>query len=229
MLGSASRTCGGRRPRSTLIIRAGRDHQDPAPRSAVRHAPLNGFTTPAARRHRRHELHGARRRRHRFRVKNLSIGDRVRQPSRLACGNCMLCKEGSLLALRKTSTRSVDGEKLLGQSSCRHLRLLAHGRRLFRRTGGSRVRKRDVGPSRCPTALTGRAGAFLSDIFRRDTWPRTVRHPPRRQRSPVWGLTGPSGEVDQELRHVGCGRVIRHRPLPENGCGWPRPSRAEVI
>ena len=71
-------------------------------------------------------------------VQNLKVGDRVLVPFNIFCGTCFFCQRELYGNCHNTEPRSDRGR--------RHLRLLAHHRRLRRRPG--RVRARAVGRRR---------------------------------------------------------------------------------
>src|SRR3954468_6209764 len=51
-------------------------------------------------------------------VKNLKPGDRVVVPFTIACGNCLLCKEGLFSLCENSNPNAWMAEKMLGHAIC---------------------------------------------------------------------------------------------------------------
>ena len=67
-------------------------------------------------------------------VKNLEVGDRVVVPFTISCGECFFCRK-QLFSLCDTSNPNAEvARKAMGHSPAGLARLLAHARRIPRRT-----------------------------------------------------------------------------------------------
>src|SRR5688572_15814467 len=51
-------------------------------------------------------------------VKNLKPGDRIVVPFPIACGNCLLCKEGLFSLCENSNPNAFVAEKILGHAIC---------------------------------------------------------------------------------------------------------------
>ena len=149
-------------------------------------------------------------------VKKLKVGDRVVVPFPIACGVCGTCREELYLAVRELQPQRLDGREAVGPFARGHLRLLAHARRLRRRSGGVRARARSPtwGRSRCPSELTDEQVLFLSDIFPTGYMGAEMCDIKPGDVVAVWGA-GPVGPVRHRQRAAAGRRAgHRHRPLP---------------
>jgi threonine dehydrogenase-like Zn-dependent dehydrogenase len=99
-------------------------------------------------------------------VKNLKVGDRVVNPFPIACGKCLLCKEGLYSLCENSNPNAWMAEKLWGHSPCG---IFGYSHLLGGYAGGQaqfvRVPFADVGPIKVPEHLTDEQVLFLSDIF----------------------------------------------------------------
>jgi threonine dehydrogenase-like Zn-dependent dehydrogenase len=99
-------------------------------------------------------------------VKNLKVGDRVVNPFPIACGNCLLCKEGLFSLCENSNPNAWMAEKLWGHSPCG---IFGYSHMLGGYAGGqaqyARIPFADVGPIKVPDDLTDEQVLFLSDIF----------------------------------------------------------------
>jgi threonine dehydrogenase-like Zn-dependent dehydrogenase len=99
-------------------------------------------------------------------VKNLQVGDRVVVPFPIACGNCLLCKEGLFSLCENSNPNAWMAEKMWGHSPCG---IFGYSHLTGGYAGGqaeyARVPFADVGPIKIPSRLTDEQVLFLSDIF----------------------------------------------------------------
>jgi len=99
-------------------------------------------------------------------VKNLKVGDRVVNPFPIACGNCLLCKEGLFSLCENSNPNRWMAEKLWGHSPCG---IFGYSHMVGGYSGGQaeyvRIPYADVGPIRIPPELSDEQVLFLSDIF----------------------------------------------------------------
>jgi threonine dehydrogenase-like Zn-dependent dehydrogenase len=99
-------------------------------------------------------------------VKNLKVGDRVVNPFPIACGNCLLCKEGLYSLCENSNPNAWMAEKLWGHSPCG---IYGYSHMLGGYAGGqaqyARIPFADVGPIKVPADLSDDQVLFLSDIF----------------------------------------------------------------
>ncbi len=99
-------------------------------------------------------------------VKNLKVGDRVVVPFPIACGNCLLCKEGLYSLCENSNPNAWMAEKMWGHSPCG---IFGYSHLTGGYAGGqaeyARVPFADVGPIKIPDGLTDEQVLFLSDIF----------------------------------------------------------------
>src|SRR5437868_4162208 len=99
-------------------------------------------------------------------VKNLKVGDRVVNPFPIACGNCLLCKEGLFSLCENSNPNAWMAEKLWGHGICG---IFGYSHMMGGYAGGqaefARVPYADVGPIKVPDELTDEQVLFLSDIF----------------------------------------------------------------
>jgi threonine dehydrogenase-like Zn-dependent dehydrogenase len=99
-------------------------------------------------------------------VKNLKVGDRVVNPFPIACGNCLLCKEGLYSLCENSNPNRWMAEKLWGHSPCG---IFGYSHMVGGYAGGQaeyvRVPYADVGPVKIPDEVTDEQALFLSDIF----------------------------------------------------------------
>src|SRR5436853_694948 len=100
------------------------------------------------------------------RVKNLKVGDRVVVPFPIACGNCLLCKEGLFSLCENSNPNAALAEKMWGHSPAG---IFGYSHLLGGYAGGqaeyARVPYADVGPIKIPADLSDEQVLFLSDIF----------------------------------------------------------------
>src|SRR5919206_495384 len=84
-------------------------------------------------------------------VKNLKVGDRVVNPFPIACGNCLLCKEGLFSLCENSNPNAWLAEKMWGHSPCG---IFGYSHMLGGYAGGqaqyARVPFADVGPLKVP-------------------------------------------------------------------------------
>jgi threonine dehydrogenase-like Zn-dependent dehydrogenase len=99
-------------------------------------------------------------------VKNLKLGDRVVNPFPIACGNCLLCKEGLFSLCENSNPNAWMAEKMFGYSPCG---IYGYTHMLGGYAGGqaqyARIPFADVGPIKVPPELSDDQVLFLSDIF----------------------------------------------------------------
>jgi threonine dehydrogenase-like Zn-dependent dehydrogenase len=99
-------------------------------------------------------------------VKSLKVGDRVVNPFPIACGNCLLCKEGLFSLCENSNPNAWMAEKLWGHSPCG---IFGYSHLVGGYAGGQaqfvRVPFADVGPIKVPRELPDDKVLFLSDIF----------------------------------------------------------------
>ncbi|MFL5244463.1 MAG: zinc-dependent alcohol dehydrogenase [Gemmataceae bacterium] len=99
-------------------------------------------------------------------VKNLKVGDRVVNPFPIACGNCLLCKEGLFSLCENSNPNSWLAEKMWGHSTAG---IFGYSHLTGGYAGGqaqfARIPFADVGPIKVPNELTDEQVLFLSDIF----------------------------------------------------------------
>src|SRR5687768_3922584 len=99
-------------------------------------------------------------------VKNLKVGDRVVVPFPIACGNCLLCKEGLFALCENSNPNAWMAEKLWGHSPAG---IFGYSHIVGGYSGGQaeyvRVPFADVGPIKIPEHLSDEQVLFLSDIF----------------------------------------------------------------
>jgi len=99
-------------------------------------------------------------------VKNLKVGDRVVNPFPIACGNCLLCKEGLFSLCENSNPNAWMAEKMWGHSPCG---IFGYSHMLGGYAGGqaeyARIPFADVGPIKVPSELSDEQVLFLSDIF----------------------------------------------------------------
>jgi len=99
-------------------------------------------------------------------VQNLKVGDRVVNPFPIACGNCLLCKEGLYSLCENSNPNSWMAEKMWGRSPCG---IFGYSHLLGGYAGGqaqyARVPYADFGPIKVPEGLSDEQVLFLSDIF----------------------------------------------------------------
>jgi threonine dehydrogenase-like Zn-dependent dehydrogenase len=99
-------------------------------------------------------------------VKNLKVGDRVVNPFRIACGECLHCKEQQTSLCENSNPNAWMAEKLFGYSPAG---IFGYSHLTGGYAGGQaeyvRVPFADVGPVKVPDELTDEQVLFLSDIF----------------------------------------------------------------
>jgi len=99
-------------------------------------------------------------------VKNLAVGDRVVVPFPIACGNCLLCKEGLYSLCENSNPNAWMAEKMWGHSIAG---VFGYSHMLGGYAGGQaeyvRVPYADVGPFKVPAELSDEQVLFLSDIL----------------------------------------------------------------
>ncbi len=99
-------------------------------------------------------------------VKNLKVGDRVVVPFPIACGNCLLCKEGLYSLCENSNPNAWMAEEMWGHSPAG---LFGYSHLTGGYAGGqaeyARVPFADVGPIKVPEGLSDEQVLFLSDIF----------------------------------------------------------------
>ncbi len=99
-------------------------------------------------------------------VKNLKAGDRVVVPFPIACGNCLLCKEGLYSLCENSNPNAWMAEKMWGHSPCG---IFGYSHLVGGYAGGQaqyvRVPFADVGPIKVPDNLSDEQVLFLSDIY----------------------------------------------------------------
>jgi threonine dehydrogenase-like Zn-dependent dehydrogenase len=99
-------------------------------------------------------------------VQNLIVGDRVVNPFPIACGECLLCKEGLFSLCENSNPNAVMAEKMWGFSPAG---IFGYSHLTGGYAGGqaqyARIPFADVGPIKVPDNLTDDQVLFLSDIF----------------------------------------------------------------
>ncbi len=99
-------------------------------------------------------------------VKNLKVGDRVVVAFPIACGNCLLCKEGLFSLCENSNPNAWMAEKMWGHSPCG---IFGYSHLVGGYAGGqaqyARVPFADVGTIKIPPGLSDEQVLFLSDIF----------------------------------------------------------------
>jgi threonine dehydrogenase-like Zn-dependent dehydrogenase len=99
-------------------------------------------------------------------VKNLKVGDRVVNPFPIACGECLLCKEGLFSLCENSNPNAVMAEKMWGFSPAG---IFGYSHLTGGYAGGqaqyARIPFADVGPIKVPDNMTDEQVLFLSDIF----------------------------------------------------------------
>src|SRR5947209_929119 len=99
-------------------------------------------------------------------VKRIKVGDRVVNPFPIACGSCLLCKEGLFSLCENSNPNAWMAEKMYGHSPCG---IFGYSHMLGGYAGGqaqyARVPFADVGLLKVPKELTDEQVLFLSDIF----------------------------------------------------------------
>jgi threonine dehydrogenase-like Zn-dependent dehydrogenase len=164
------------------------------------------------------------------RVKNLKVGDRVVVPFPIACGNCLLCKEGLFSLCENTNPNAYIAERLFGQSPAG---IFGYTHMLGGYAGGQaeyvRVPFADVGPIEVPAHLTDEQVLFLSDIFPTGYMAAENCNIRRGDVIAVWGC-GPVGQFAiQSAYLLGASRVIAIDRFPERLKMAREKSKADTI
>jgi threonine dehydrogenase-like Zn-dependent dehydrogenase len=164
------------------------------------------------------------------RVKNLKIGDRVVVPFPIACGNCLLCKEGLFSLCENTNPNAYIAERLFGQSPAG---IFGYTHMLGGYAGGQaeyvRVPFADVGPIKVPANLTDEQVLFLSDIFPTGYMAAENCNIKRGDVIAVWGC-GPVGQFAiQSAYLLGASRVVAIDRFPERLKMAREKSKADTI
>jgi threonine dehydrogenase-like Zn-dependent dehydrogenase len=164
------------------------------------------------------------------RVKNLKVGDRVVVPFPIACGNCLLCKEGLYSLCENSNPNAYIAERLFGQSPAG---IFGYTHMLGGYAGGQaeyvRVPFADVGPIKIPDHLTDEQVLFLSDIFPTGYMAAENCSIKRGDIIAVWGC-GPVGQFAiQSAYLLGASRVIAIDRFPERLKMAREKSRADTI
>jgi threonine dehydrogenase-like Zn-dependent dehydrogenase len=149
-------------------------------------------------------------------VKNLQVGDRVVVPFPIACGNCLLCKEGLFSLCENSNPNAWMAEKLWGHSPAG---IFGYSHMVGGYAGGQaeyvRVPFADVGPIKIPDHLTDEQVLFLSDIFPTGYMAAENCNIRPGQTIAVWGC-GPVGQFAiQSAYLLGAERVIAIDRFPE--------------
>ena len=149
-------------------------------------------------------------------VKNLRIGDRVVVPFPIACGNCLLCKEGLFALCENSNPNAWMAEKMWGHSPAG---IFGYSHMVGGYAGGQaefvRVPFADVGPIQIPSHLTDEQVLFLSDIFPTGYMAAENCNIRPGDTIAVWGC-GPVGQFAiQSAYLLGAERVIAIDRFPE--------------
>jgi threonine dehydrogenase-like Zn-dependent dehydrogenase len=149
-------------------------------------------------------------------VKNLKVGDRVVNPFPIACGNCLLCKEGLFSLCENSNPNRWMAEKLWGHSPCG---IFGYSHMVGGYSGGQaeyvRIPYADVGPIRIPPELSDEQVLFLSDIFPTGYMAAEQCGIRPGDTIAVWGC-GPVGQLSIKSCYLlGAERVIAIDRFPE--------------
>src|SRR3954453_17637829 len=163
-------------------------------------------------------------------VKNLKVGDRVVVPFPIACGNCLLCKEGLFSLCENSNPNSWMAEKMWGHSPCG---IFGYSHLLGGYAGGqaeyARVPFADVGPIKIPEGLTDEQVLFLSDIFPTGYMGADMCNIQHGDTIAVWGC-GPVGQFAMKSAFLlGAERVIGIARFPERLAMAKDKAGAEII
>src|SRR6187200_1859847 len=149
-------------------------------------------------------------------VKNLKVGDRVVNPFPIACGNCLLCKEGLFSLCENSNPNAWMAEKLWGHSPAG---LFGYSHMLGGYAGGQaeyvRVPFADVGPIKVPQGLSDEQVLFLSDIFPTGYMAADFCNLKGGETVAIWGC-GPVGQFAIKSAFLlGAERIIAIDTVPE--------------
>jgi threonine dehydrogenase-like Zn-dependent dehydrogenase len=149
-------------------------------------------------------------------VKNLRVGDRVVNPFPIACGNCLLCKEGLFSLCENSNPNAWMAEKMWGYSPCG---IFGYSHLVGGYAGGqaeyARIPFADVGPIKVPENLSDEQVLFLSDIFPTGYMAAENCATKSGDTIAVWGC-GPVGQFAiQSCFLLGAERVIAIDRIPE--------------
>lgn len=163
-------------------------------------------------------------------VRRLKVGDRVVVPFPIACGNCLLCKEGLFSLCENSNPNAWMAEKFWGHSPCG---IFGYSHMLGGYAGGqaeyARVPFADVGPIKIPEGIPDDKVLFLSDIFPTGYMAAEQCNIKPGDVIAVWGC-GPVGQFAiQSAFLLGAERVIGIDRFPERLRMAREKSGAETI
>jgi len=149
-------------------------------------------------------------------VKNLKVGDRVVVPFPIACGNCLLCKEGLFSLCENSNPNAGMAEALYGHSPAG---IFGYSHMLGGYAGGQaelvRVPFADVGPLKVPDGVSDEQALFLSDIYPTGYMAAENCNIKRGDTVAVWGC-GPVGLFAiKSAQILGAERIIAIDRFPE--------------
>ena len=149
-------------------------------------------------------------------VKNLKVGDRVVNPFPIACGNCLLCKEGLFSLCENSNPNAHVAEMFWGHSPCG---IFGYSHMTGGYAGGqaeyARIPFADVGPIKIPDGLDDEKVLFLSDVFPTGWMAAEQCNIKKGDVVAVWGC-GPVGLFSIKSAYLlGAERVIAIDRFPE--------------